>query len=110
MTDTPYIRHIPVVTGPVRRDDKLRDHMPDGGGNLRGIRSRGPAAVSAASVILFSRLGLSSATSGAGNAGRDFAVRCMCAATMGSSTAIAASNSSSESALKSPLGGPARRK
>jgi hypothetical protein len=36
---------------------------------------------------------------GAGNAGRDFAARCMCASTMGRSTAIAASNSSSESAL-----------
>jgi hypothetical protein len=50
MGDTPYVTHIPVMTGPVRRDDKSWDHGPDGGGTFRGIRSRGPAAVSAASM------------------------------------------------------------
>jgi hypothetical protein len=99
MTDTPCVTHITIMTGPVRRDDKSWNHTPDGGGTLRGVRSHGPAAVSAASMTLFSRLGLSNATSGAGNPGRDFAARCMCAATMGCSTAIAASNSSSESTL-----------
>jgi Phage integrase family/ABC transporter substrate binding protein len=39
-----YIRHD--RTRPT--SDKLRDHTPDGGGNLRGIRSRGPAAALAA--------------------------------------------------------------